>query len=145
MYCAHCSRIPTLHLFTLIPINFISEIILCTYSLILSTSYFDDFLKDSFPSCSHMASDLHLLQEEDLECQVSTSISTSHLGGLLCIGFQYNLFTDIQMVSFHVWIQLTYSHGRIRTGFYGFWWRPWVYNLYNLSCARLCHAWWHVF
>ena len=83
--------------------------------------------------------------KEDLEFQFSTSGSTSHLSGLLCIGFQYNLFTDIQMVSFHVWIQLAYSHGRIRTGFYGFWWRPWVYNLYNLSWERQCHDWWHFF
>ena len=91
------------------------------------------------PSLSHMASYQPMLMMKTLSFD-STSGTTFHLGGLTFIGYQYNSLTDTSMVYFHVQLQLMYSHGRIRIGFYGFGQIPWVTKLYNLSCARLCYA-----
>ena len=67
---SHYSNIFTLYLFILIPIIFISEIILHTYSLIQSTNYSGDLLKDSFPSSLQNGFQIVPPAKEDLEFQI---------------------------------------------------------------------------
>ena len=55
-------------------------------------------LKDSVPYLSYLASYKLLLMMNTLSFD-STLGKKFHLGGLLCIGYQYNTFIDIMMES----------------------------------------------